>query len=36
MDRVKEDVLPFIKDYAKLDIWSDGYFRDIVKLIQFT
>jgi predicted nucleotidyltransferase component of viral defense system len=35
MDRVKEDVLPFIKDYTKLDIWSNGYFLDIVKLIRF-
>jgi Nucleotidyl transferase AbiEii toxin, Type IV TA system len=35
MDRVKEDVLPFIKDASKLDIWSAGYFRDIAKLIRF-
>lgn len=36
MERVKEDVLPFIKDYTKLDIWSRQYFRDISKLIRFT
>lgn len=35
MDRVKEDVQPFIKDYSKLDIWSAKYFRDIVKQIHF-
>lgn len=33
-DRVKEDVLPFIKDPAKLDIWSAKYFHDITRLIQ--
>lgn len=36
IDRVKEDVLPFIKDYTKLDIWSAKYFSDIAKLIRFT
>lgn len=36
MEQVKEDILPFIKDYTKLDIWSATYFRDIAKLIRFT
>ncbi|OQP42026.1 hypothetical protein A4H97_34160 [Niastella yeongjuensis] len=35
MKQVKEDVLPFIKDYTKLDIWSPKYFTDIAKLIYF-
>lgn len=35
IDRVKEDVLPFIKDDAKLDIWSPGYFMDMSKMIRF-
>lgn len=35
IDQVKEDVLPFIRDYAKLDIWSKDYFRDMAKMIRF-
>lgn len=35
IDRIKEDVLPFIKDYHKLDIWSAAYFQDLAKLIRF-
>ncbi|MBG9378764.1 nucleotidyl transferase AbiEii/AbiGii toxin family protein [Panacibacter sp. DH6] len=35
MDQVKEDVVPFIKDYQKLDIWSPDYFRDLAKMIKF-
>lgn len=35
MDQVKEDVVPFIKDYRKLDIWSPDYFRDLAKMIKF-
>ena len=29
MDRVRDDVLPFIKDDGRLDIWSATYFRDL-------
>lgn len=36
MEQVKSDVLPFIKDYYKLDIWSKKYFADISGLIKFT
>lgn len=36
INRVKEDVLPFIKNYKKLDIWSPQYFQDISKMIRFT
>lgn len=36
MDRVKEDVQPFISNYKKLDIWSSRYFMDLTKLIRFT
>jgi predicted nucleotidyltransferase component of viral defense system len=35
MERVKEDVLPFIRDYSKLDIWSRQYFQDLSGLIKF-
>ena len=35
IDRIKEDVLPFIKDYSKLDIWSAAYFQDLAGLIRF-
>ena len=36
IDRVKEDVFPFIKDPAKLDIWSARYFHDLVQLLRFS
>lgn len=35
MEQVKADVLPFIKDHTKLDIWSKRYFHDITNLIRF-
>lgn len=35
MNRVTEDVLPFIKDASKLDIWSKEYFKDLASLIRF-
>jgi hypothetical protein len=35
IDRAKEDILPFIKDYSRLDIWSRQYFNDISRLIKF-
>ena len=28
------DVIPFIKDTAILDIWSRDYFRDVAEQIQ--
>lgn len=34
MDRVIADVLPFISDDKKLDIWSANYFQDLSKLIR--
>lgn len=36
MDRIKEDIIPFIKDDTKLDIWSRAYFKDLGKHIRFT
>jgi hypothetical protein len=36
MQRVIEDVLPFIKEHKKLDIWSPSYFHDIAGMIKFT
>ncbi|HWR33876.1 MAG TPA: nucleotidyl transferase AbiEii/AbiGii toxin family protein [Chitinophagaceae bacterium] len=35
IDRVTEDVLPFIKEHSKLSIWSSVYFHDLVRLIRF-
>ena len=35
LNRVREDVLPFIKDDQRLAIWSADYFRDLSKLIRF-
>lgn len=35
MDRVREDVLPFVKDDQQLEIWSPSYFKDLVKHIRF-
>jgi hypothetical protein len=35
MASVIRDVLPFIKDSSKLDIWSPKYFHDLVRLIKF-
>lgn len=28
-DRAKEDVIPFIKDITKLDVWSADFFKQI-------
>lgn len=33
--QVKSDVLPFIKNPKELDIWSNGYFLQIMSLIKF-
>jgi len=35
MASVIRDVLPFIKDSSKLDIWSPKYFHDVTRLIKF-
>ena len=35
MERIKEDLLPFVADDTKLNIWSARYFRDLAKLINF-
>lgn len=31
---VKEDVLPFIRDKSKLDLWSKDFFREITKRLE--
>ncbi len=33
--QAKEDVLPFVKDKTKLDIWSKEFFIEITKNLQF-
>lgn len=33
-DRVKEDVIGFIHDPGVLDIWSKGYFLDLIRTIK--
>lgn len=33
-EQAKQDVLPFIKDKAKLDLWSKDFFVDITKKLQ--
>ncbi len=35
MQKVKDDVLPFVKDTKELDIWSNEYFLQLVDLIRF-
>ncbi len=32
---VKNDVLPFIKNHAELDIWSNDYFVQLVSMLKF-
>lgn len=34
-DRVKEDVVPFIKNDAVLEIWGEQYFNDLVEKLKF-
>ncbi|RNL53986.1 nucleotidyl transferase AbiEii/AbiGii toxin family protein [Pedobacter jejuensis] len=34
-DNVKEDVIPFIKDDAVLEIWGEQYFNDLVEKLKF-
>ena len=31
---IKQDVLPFIKDKSKLDLWSKEFFIEITKQLQ--
>ncbi|GEP94024.1 nucleotidyl transferase AbiEii/AbiGii toxin family protein [Chitinophaga cymbidii] len=35
MDQIKQDVLPFIRDDKKLNIWSSAYFKDLVDKIKY-
>ena len=35
LDRVRDDVLPFIRDHEKLAIWSKPYFSDLAGKIKF-
>ena len=32
--QAKEDVLPFVKDKSKLDLWSKEFFIEITKTLQ--
>lgn len=34
-DHIKEDVVPFIKDDAALEIWSEQYFNDLADKLKF-
>jgi predicted nucleotidyltransferase component of viral defense system len=34
-ENVKADVIPFIKDDAVLNIWSDSYFLDLIEKLKF-
>lgn len=33
-EEAKKDVLPFIKDQSKLDLWSKEFFIEITKNLQ--
>jgi hypothetical protein len=35
IDQAKNDVLPFVREPASLGIWSQEFFRDIVKRVRF-
>lgn len=35
IDKVKQDVRPFIKNINQLDIWNEQYFLDLTELIKF-
>jgi hypothetical protein len=35
MDKVRQDVVPFIPDARVLEIWSTGYFHDLVDKLRF-
>jgi hypothetical protein len=34
MDRVIEDVVRFVKNPTKLEIWSPAYFKQLIQRIQ--
>lgn len=36
VDQAKNDVLPFAREPAALDVWSRDFFRDIVKRVRFS
>ena len=33
-EQARQDVLPFIKDKSKLNLWSAAFFTDITKNLQ--
>ncbi len=33
-DQAKEDIAPFLKDPRELSLWSEGFFMDLIPLIQ--
>ena len=33
-DQAKEDIEPFLKDPREVSLWSPGFFRDLIPLIQ--
>ena len=35
ISQVKADVLPFVRNPKELDIWSNDYFLQLAKMIQF-
>ncbi|MEA3464790.1 MAG: nucleotidyl transferase AbiEii/AbiGii toxin family protein [Thermodesulfobacteriota bacterium] len=35
IDQAKNDVMPFVREPASLDVWSQDFFRDIVKRVRF-
>jgi len=35
IDQAKDDVLPFVREPAVLDVWSRDFFRDIVERVRF-
>lgn len=36
VDQAKGDVLPLVREPAALDVWSQDFFRDIVKRVRFS
>jgi Mlc titration factor MtfA (ptsG expression regulator) len=35
VEQAKADVLPFVREPSALDVWSQDFFRDIVKRVSF-
>jgi hypothetical protein len=33
-DHAKEDIAPFLKDPRELSLWSEGFFMDLIPMIQ--